>query len=343
MIQAPPHATLADAARMIDEAGGNEWWDGYVRRGEVQLVVGKEKVGKTNFLTDLATRCYFGTDFPLGHPCPVPAGSTTLWVCGDRQHQQLRDRLAAAGVPLDAIHLAAAPDSPLGFWRLDDEDSFASFVHLAAALADELAFVVVDTAWSAAPSYKLHDTGDTATHFGRLADLAAKTQLPFLVTNHLNRNDGVLGIRSSGIARTILKLTRVDPNDRTRLRLDVDGNYKPVPPLGLTIGDIGVEYSANAPNIIEPTSSGTGKPGPKQTARARARELLLAELTRDNDQKAIKLISLWTDEGGNKSTIFNAKDDLVSEGRLVVDDSSKPQIWHLIAIDDHADFDDRLF
>src|SRR4051812_24963294 len=186
MTTVPPHATLADAARMIDEAGGNEWWDGYVRRGEVQLVVGKEKVGKTNFLTDLAARCWFGNDFPLGYRCPVPAGSQTPWVLGDRQHQQLRDRLTTAGVPLDAVHLAAPPDSPLGFWRLDDEDAFASFVHLAAALAKRLAFVVVDTAWSAAPGFKLHDTDDVATHFGRLADLAAKIQLPLLVTNHVN-------------------------------------------------------------------------------------------------------------------------------------------------------------
>ena len=335
MIATPAHATLADAARVIDEAGGNEWWDGYIRRGEIHLVVGKEKVGKTNFLTDLAARCWFGTDFPLKYPCPVRPGSSTLWVLGDRQHQQLRDRLDAAGVPLDAVHLAAPSESPLGFWRLDDEDAFASFVHLTAALADRLAFVVIDTAWSAAPSFKLHDTGDIATHFGRLADLAAKTQLPFLATNHLNLSGGVLGIRSSGIARTILKLTRVNPDDRTRLRLDVDGNYKPVSPLGLTITDIGIDYSANAPEIVE--GNGVGKPGPKQTARAKAKEFLVSELTRENDQKAVDLINQWVESGGNKSTVFNAKEDLAEEGRLVDDDTRKPQIWHLSAISNDED------
>jgi putative DNA primase/helicase len=329
MIEIPEHATLADAARVIDEAGGNEWWDGYVRRGEVHLVVGKEKVGKTNFLTDLAARCWFGNEFPLGHPCPVPPGSSTLWCLGDRQHQQLRDRLDAARVPLDAVHLAAPRASPLGFWRLDDEDSFASFVHLAAALAGRIAFTVIDTAWSAAPSYKLHDTGDVASHFGRLADLAAKTQVPVLVTNHLNRENGVLGIRSSGIARTILKLTRVDPNDRSRLRLDVDGNYKPVAPLGLTITDVGIDYSSDAPDVVE--GAGTGKPGPKQTARKEAREFLLAELTRNNDQKAVDLVNRWVEGGGNKATLFNAKTDLADEDRLVVEDSRKPQLWHLVA------------
>lgn len=332
--QAPPHATLADAAKIIDDIGQNAFWEGYVRRGEVHLVVGKEKTGKTLFLCDLAARCWHGRDFPLGLPCPVPAGTGTLWVCGDRQHQQLRDRLDAAGVPLDAVHLAAPPESPLGFWRLDDEDAFASFVQLTAALAERIAFVVVDTAWSAAPGFKLHDTGDTATHFGRLADLAAKTQLPILATNHLNLAGGVLGLRSSGIARTILKLSRANPDDRTHLRLDADGNYKPVPALGLTITDVGVDYSTDAPVVMESPA----KPGPKQSARAKAKEFLLAELTKSNDQKAVTLIEAWKQSGGNKSTFFNAVDDLTEEGRLVVDSSGKLQIYHLnLTGDEDAD------
>jgi hypothetical protein len=243
--------------------------------------------------------------------------------------------LDAAGVPLDAVHLAAPPDSPLGFWRLDDEESFASFVHVAASLADRAAFAVIDTAWSAAPAYKLHDTGDVANHLGRLADLAAKTRIPFLVTNHLNKDNGVLGIRSTGIARTIIKLARVDPDDRTRLRLDVDGNYKPAPPLGLTITDDGVTYSADAPDIVEPSNSGGGggSRGPKQSTRQKAKEFLVAELTRENDQRAARLIDRWVEDGGSKGTVFNAKDDLVEEGRLVVDEDSRPQIWHLVNVE----------
>jgi hypothetical protein len=259
----------------------------------------------------------------------VPPGSPTLWCLGDRQHQQLRDRLDDAGVPLDAVHLAAPPDAPLGFWRLDEEDAFAAFVRLTAALADRLAFVVVDTAWSAAPSYKLHDTGDMACHFGRLADLSARTRLPLFVSNHLNREDGVLGIRSSGIARTILKLTRVDPSDRTRLRLDVDGNYKPVPPLGLTITDIGIDYATDAPDVV--AGAGLRKSGPKQAARIKATAYLVAELTHSNDQPATDLIRRWLESGESRSTLFRAKDGLVSEGRLVVDDSGRLQIWHLAA------------
>ncbi len=333
MVEVPPHATLADAARVLDDAGGSTFWDGYIRRGEAHLVVGKEKTGKTNVLTDLAARCWRGSEFPLGVPCPVEAGSPTLWCLGDRQHAQLRDRLAAAAVPLDAVHLAAPPESPLGFWRLDDEDAFTAFVRLTAALADRLAFVVVDTAWSAAPGFKLHDTGDVATHFGRLADLAARTRLPFLITNHLNLSSGVLGIRSTGIARTILKLTRVDPDDRTRLRLDVDGNYKPVPPLGLILTDTGVDYSADAPEVVEDKANGSGgsRPGPKQSARLDAIKFIVEALKQSNDSKGIEIINRWLDRGGNKRSIFNARDDMVEAGRLVVDDTVKPQIWHLNA------------
>jgi hypothetical protein len=57
----------------------------------------------------------------------------------------------------------------------------------------------------------------------------------------------MLGLRSNSIARMILELAQVDPNHRTKLRLDVDGNYKCGPPLGLTIFVDRIDYSEKAP------------------------------------------------------------------------------------------------
>jgi hypothetical protein len=105
----------------------------------------------------------------------------------------------------------------------------------------------------------VNDPADMAYFYGMLADLAGDTRLPIFATTHLIKEGGTLGLRSNSIARMILKLTRADPDDHTKLRLDVDGNYRCGPSLGLTILEDRVEYVGNAPEVVE----GNGKPGPK--------------------------------------------------------------------------------
>jgi hypothetical protein len=56
----------------------------------------------------------------------------------------------------------------------------------------------------------------------------------------------------------------------------------------------------------------------------------LTEKLTQRDCKACDLIHEWVAQGGAKGTVFNAKPALETDGRLGVDDSQKPQIWHLI-------------
>jgi hypothetical protein len=239
--------------------------------------------------------------------------------------------MIASAMPLDSVLLAARSTNPLACLRLDDKDDLIYFVHLVKEVAAELAFIVIDTSWSAAPGFKINDPGDMGYYFGLLADLAGETRLPIFAATHLNKEGGTLGIRSNSIARMILKLTRAAPDDPTKLRLDVDGNYKCGPPLGLTILDDRIDYSETAPEVIE--GSGNGKPGPKPEARNKAKSFILAELA-EGDRAGVDLFKKWQAEGNPERTFWGARKELIEEGKLVVDGSRKPKMWHHVAEDE---------
>jgi hypothetical protein len=323
--------TMADAAKKLGDAEHNAFWRGYANHGEVTLLTAREKTGKTLILMDLGRRCWFREAFPLGTPNPLNERRKTLWCMGDRQHRQVLERMNAAGMPLDSVILAARPTNPLGCLQLDDRNDLVYFVHLVKEVSAELAFIAVDTSWSAAPGFKINDPGDMGYYFGLLADLAGETRLPIFAATHLNREGGTLGLRSNSIARMILKLTRVDPNDRTKLRLDVDGNYKCGPSLGVTILEDRVEYVENPPEIIE--GDGSGRPGPKPETRNRAKASIVTGLA-NGDRPGVDLLKEWKNGGNSERTFWDARKELIDEGRLTVDDSRKPKMWHLVNDDE---------
>jgi hypothetical protein len=325
--------TMSDVADKLREADRHAFWKGYAHHGEVTLITAREKTGKTLVLLDLARRCWFRDVFPLGLPNPLEVGRKTLWCMGDRQHRQVLERMNAAAMPLETVILAARSTNPLGCLRLDDKDDLVYFVHLVKEVAAELAFIVVDTSWSAAPGFKINDPGDMGYYFGLLADLAGETGLPIFATTHLNKEGGTLGLRSNSIARMILKLTRTDPDDHTRLRLDIDGNYKCGPPLGLTILDDRIDYSEHAPEVIE--GNGSIRPGPKPEARNKAKAFILAELAK-GDRAGVDLLKQWQGDGHPERTFWDARRELIEEGKMVVDDSRKPKMWHLVADDEEG-------
>jgi hypothetical protein len=331
ILEAITPVTMADAAKKLGDGERDAFWKGYANRGEVTLVTAREKTGKTLFLMDLGRRCWFRETFPLESPNPLNTSRKTLWCMGDRQHRQVLERMNASSMPLDTVILAARPANPLGCLQLDDKDDLIYFVHLVKEVSVELAFIAVDTSWSAAPGFKVNDPADMGYFFGLLADLAGETRLPIFVTTHLNREGGTLGLRSNSIARMILKLTRADSNDRTKLRLDVDGNYKCGPALGLTILEDRIAYVANPPEAMN--GDGDSKPGPKPEARLRAKAFIVAELAK-GDRPGAELLNQWTADGNSERTFWDARRELIDEGRLLVDASRRPKMWHLVSDDD---------
>ena len=113
--------------------------------------------------------------------------------------------------------------------------------------------------------------------------------------------------------------------DRSRLRLDVDGNYKCGPPLGLTILDDRIDYSDMVPEIV---GGAHPRPGPKPEARNKAKAFIVAELAM-GDRARVDLLRTWKDDGNPERTFWDARRELIEEGKLVVDDSGSRRcgIW----------------
>ena len=70
------------------------------------------------------------------------------------------------------------------------------------------------------------------------------------------------------------------------------------------------------------------KGGRPPEARAKAEAFIVSELEAANDLKTAALVERWTDQGGGKSSFFDALKALEAAGRLVRD--GKPQVLHLI-------------
>ena len=108
---APTTATKIRSAHLGDltsaQDAGRFIWTNWIVRGHFTLLSSDPKVGKTHLGLDLAGRIYFGLPWPDNQPPTFPKGTTTLWVCGDRHQDELRERAAAFGLPPEAVRLDA--------------------------------------------------------------------------------------------------------------------------------------------------------------------------------------------------------------------------------------------
>jgi hypothetical protein len=92
----------------------------------------------------------------------------------------------------------------------------------------------------------------------------------------------------------------------------------------VTIRDGDCDFDFTPPK--EPVRNPGGRPPVKLDEAIAFLEAKLAA----GDCKGCELIGEWTAKGEPKTNIFDAKKRMEEEGRLVVDDSRKPQIWHLV-------------
>ena len=152
-------------------------------------------------------------------------------------------------------------------------------------LAGELAFFVVDTVWSCAAAVKLNDTEAMVRYLGRLAELCVEARVTGIVINHLSLNNESLGRRAAALVRGIVRLQRADPDDRTLLRLEADGNIMPGAPLGVRLGDGSHTYSREAPTVRQPA-----RPGRPPDQCEAAKDTIRAVLGKRNGQATSDVI-----------------------------------------------------
>ena len=157
-----------------------------------------------------------------------------------------------------------------------------------------------------------------------IVSIAQTCDVSIIGLMHLSKDQDTLGRRLEGLSRGIMKLFRPDPSQPDRRRLEVIGNFKEPPHLGVTLRDGGCDFDFNPPKDV--TRNIGGRP-PEKTDKAIG---FLMEKLAAGDQKGCELIDEWMASGESKTPIFDARRAMQADGRLVVDDSRKPQIWHLV-------------
>ena len=106
------------------QSAGRFIWPNWIVRAHFTLLSSDPKIGKTHLALDLARRLWFGLTLARrSSRRRFPEETTTLWVCGDRHQDELRERAAAFGLPPEAVRLNALPNNPYGGWDLDDPDN----------------------------------------------------------------------------------------------------------------------------------------------------------------------------------------------------------------------------
>jgi hypothetical protein len=157
-----------------------------------------------------------------------------------------------------------------------------------------------------------------------LISIAQDCDTTLLGLMHLSQNNETIGRRLEAMARAILKLYKPDPGQPDRRKLIVTGNFKEPAPLGVTLRDSGCDFDFTPPE--EPARNPGGRPPVKLDKAIVFIENELAA----GDRKGVEVIDKWIALGEFKGTIFDAKKYMQAQGQLVVDDSKKPQIWHLV-------------
>ena len=237
------------------QAAGRFIWLNWIVRAHFTLLSSDPKIGKTHLALDLARRLWFGLPWPDNQPATFPTGTTTLWVCGDRHQDELRERAAAFGLPPDAVRLNALPGNPYGGWDLDDPDNVKLLNDLVASERPGLAFI--DTVWRATRR-RLNKEDEVNAPMTPIVSIAQSCDVSIMGLMHLSKDQDTLGRRLEGLARGIMKMFKPDPAQPDRRRLEVTGNFKEPPPLGVTLHDSGCDFDFDPPK--EPTKNAGGRP-----------------------------------------------------------------------------------
>ena len=317
-------ATAADV-RAVQTAAGSTW-EGFIPSAKIIGIAAPEGVGKTRFCLDLCRRAWHGPPltWPDGQTIALPPHTPSLWLCADGHHDEVVGTMADFGLPDEAVVFPAPKDEPYANASLDDKDTWKWVDDAVATVRPWCLFI--DTL-TYATSHDLCEQGVIATLKTPLVNLVQTYSINVALLLHVSLQGQALGRRIKGVTRTLIHLEAPDPDRPDALRLWVEKTAGKRPsPLGVTITANGNEYDTNPPAAAQ-TNRG-GRP-PEKLDKAIA--FLETELSK-GDRKGCELIGEWEALRESKGTLFNAKRKLESDGRIVVDDSKKPQIWHLVKV-----------
>jgi hypothetical protein len=331
---APPLETSgtrrpANAADLKAATEGILWaWKDWIPLGRVSGIAGNEGTGKTRFGLDLDRRVYHGLPWPDAQPMTLPAGTPSLWICGDGHQDELAETARAMGIPLEAILFNTLPEDPYGGTSLDDPEAMATLDEFVGMTGVKL--VHVDTLTNST-SRDLCKQTDVGHLLAPLQAIAQQHQIAVILHQHLSKEGQALGRRSKGLTRTLIHVACPDPDQPGRLRLWVEKSFAVKPPaLGVTMAVDGNEYDLEPPAPRE--SSPGGRPPAK---RDKVREFIAEALTSQNDRIANELCAECEEKHTvSRQTFWRAVRAMESDGDIVTDGGTgtgMQTILHLVA------------
>jgi hypothetical protein len=322
---APPIDPLdiLTAAHLRSIMSNTRWlWPGWIPAATIIGMAAEQGTGKTRFALDLCSRAWNTREWPDGQPMTLPPQSRTLWLCSDGQESEILDELPNFGIPDEALIFTGRGQEPAAYQSLDDLGTYQRIDELVAACRPVILFI---DSLSYATTLNLCEMQTIARLKTPLGGIVQRHQIVVALLLHTAKEGNVFGRHVKGITRSLLQIECPDPTRRERLRLWVERPCGKRPPaLGVTMHDAGNEYDFDPPTRLDLNKG--GRPPQK---RDKGIEFLTRKLTQA-DCRAIDLVSEWTAIPEAKGTLFNARDAMVADGRLVVDDSRKPQVWHLV-------------
>jgi hypothetical protein len=232
LAQVEDTADLDDVAK---DGASIEWtWDKWMARGSLTGLLSNPGVGKTRLGADLVRRIRKVRLWPDGSEITLPADAPILWIPADANHAELTDALTAMGVQLSSVKINTTKEEPYGGTDLDDPTNMKLLDLRIARFKPAL--VIVDTIGSATVQ-DMCKQEDANRFFKPLRNRALKHGVTILVMAHLNAQGTAYGRRIEAHCRQVLRLTKPDPDQEDRRRLEVVKSNKRFPaPLGVTMG-----------------------------------------------------------------------------------------------------------
>jgi hypothetical protein len=204
-------ATAADVARI---AAGIPWrWDRWIPADKVIGIAAPEGTGKTRFGLDLCRRVWLGLPWPDNQPMTVPAGTPSLWLTADGNHDELAATLTDFGTPGEAVVFPAPLDDPYANVDLDSDETWTALNDAIATIKPRCVFI---DSLTNATTLNLCEQQTIARLKTPLVDIVQRHQVNIVLLLHVSKEGQALGRRIKGVTRTLIHLGAPDSDRCTR-------------------------------------------------------------------------------------------------------------------------------
>jgi hypothetical protein len=281
------YATLEDVDRKLGE---EEYaWDLWIARGALAAVVADPGVGKTRLIVEWCRRLWLGLPWPDGSPNPFPAGTKTLWLCYDRHWRGLIRTFKQFGIPLSAMVLPSHRGKPL---YLPDFDSPETMQILRRFIeVHKTGWTVIDST-TYASRFNTGKPNESKIAYDPIMDVLMDTNQPGLGITHTNREGGLLNRRLLERCRTQITVSRPDPAQPNRIRVEVEKSEDKKPPaIGAEFHDADIAYDKEPPT--KPEAAKRGRPAKSSPGLAE----FLWDFLQQGPIAVVKIVDAARDKG----------------------------------------------